>query len=344
MSGNWNVWGPLSLRASTGTNYSAPPLGIIPGNTTFGTTSYTVAGGNWRGSQTVTASDLKPETADVSNIGAIWQSEGFAPDHDFRLILDWFHIVTKDEIGTLAGFNQIADSIFTGPLVGGFRTANCSHPLIGRVTFSDTPSSPGGVCVQGSTTSDHFSTIRTVLGNAFGQKTAGFDIQAQYSLPFWEGDLTFDVTGTNVIKLLTTARVLDGFVVSAQDNRLGFSNFAAAANSGSEWRVNAYAAYRWKEHSLRLQMNYVSGVDDERGPFTPAGSTVGASTFGVYGKDWFSQDIFYNLDINDMMKLTVGIVNIGDRKPPFARQELSYDPLVGSPLGRTIEVGLKTNF
>jgi hypothetical protein len=38
------------------------------------------------------------------------------------------------------------------------------------------------------------------------------------------------------------------------------------------------------------------------------------------------------------------IVNIGDRKPPFARQELSYDPLVGSPLGRTFEIGVKKTF
>jgi iron complex outermembrane recepter protein len=344
VSGNWNVWGPLSLRASTGTNYATPPLGITPGRRTFGTTSYTVAGGNWRGNQTITATDLKAETADVSNIGAIWQSQGFTSDHDFRLIVDWFHIVTKDEIGTLAGFNQIADSIFTGPAVGGFRTANCSHPLIRRVTFSDTTSSPGGTCVQGSTTADHFSSISTVQGNAFGQKTAGFDVQAQYNLPFWQGDLTFDVTATRVTKLLTTARVLDGFVVLASDDRLGFSNFAAAANSASEWRANFYTAYRWDRHSVRFQMNYVSGVDDERGPFTPAGSTVGASTFGVNGKDWFSQDLFWNFDLTDTFKLTASVVNIGDRKPPFARQELSYDPLVGSPLGRTFELGIKKTF
>jgi iron complex outermembrane recepter protein len=344
VSGNWNVWGPLSIRGSVGTNYQTPPLGIIPGEISRGTTSYTVAGGNWRGSQTITASDLKPETADASNIGAIWQSQGIMSDHDFRLIVDYFKIETKDEIGTLAGFNQIADSIFTGAAVGGFRLANCSHPLIGRVTFNDSPTSPNGACVQGTTTANDFSSISTIQGNAFGQTTAGFDIQAQYSLPAFGGDLTFDLTGTKVTELTTSARTLDGFVVAAEDDRLGFSNFAAANNAGVEWRLNFYTAYAIDRHNLRLQFNYISGVDDERGPFTPPGSTFGVSTFGVKGDDWFTQDLYYNLDITDSLRLTASLVNIFDRKPPQARQELSYDPLIGSPLGRTFEIGVKQVF
>lgn len=344
VSGNWDVWGPISVRGSYGTNYQTPPLGITPGRSTNGTTSYTVANGNWRGSNTVTAADLSPETATASNIGVIWQSQGFAGDHDFRLIVDYFNIETKDEIGTLANFNQIASAIFTGPTVSGFASANCSHPLIGRVTFSDTPTSPGGACVQGQTNADNFSVISTVQGNAFGQTTAGYDIQAQYSLPLGGGDLILDATATRMTELMTSARVLDGVVVSASDNRLGFSNFAAANAAAPKWRATAYAAYKMDKHSVRLQFNYVSGVVDERGPFTPAGSTVGASRFGVDGKDWFSQDLYYNFDLSDTMRLSASIVNLLDRKPPFARQELAYDPLVGSPLGRTFEVSVKKTF
>jgi outer membrane receptor protein involved in Fe transport len=344
VSGNWDVWGPLSIRGSYGTNYQTPPLGITPGQITRGVTSYTAAGGNWRGNQTLTASGLKPETAKASNLGVVWQSQGFAADHDFRLIVDYFHIETEDEIALLAGFNQIADSIFTGALVGGFRLANCAHPLIGRVTFNDTTTSPGGVCVQGQTTANDFISISSVQGNAFGQKTSGYDIQARYSLPFGPGDLAFDVTATKMTELTTSARTLDGFTVLAADDRLGFLNFAAAAAAAPEWKGNAYASYKMGPHTFRLQFNYVSGVNDERGPFTPPGSTVGASTFGVEGKDWFSQDLYYNFDLTDTLRLSASIVNILDRKPPFAREELSYDPLIGSPLGRTIEIGVKKTF
>jgi iron complex outermembrane receptor protein len=344
VSGNWNVWGPLSLRGSYGTNYSTPPLGIIPGRIARGTSSYTVANGNWRGTETVTASDLRPETATAQNIGVIWQSEGLAADHDLRVIVDYFKIETEDEIALLASFNQIASAVFTGPLVNGFASANCSSPLIGRITFNDTPASPGGACLQGQTNADSFSSIASVQGNAFGQSTAGYDIQATYSLPLLSGDLIFDLTATKVTELTTTARFLDGFLVAPADDRLGFVNFGAAANAGPEWRTTFYTAYRSGPHTLRLQANYVSGVDDERGPFTPFGSPFGPSTFGVEGKDWFTQDLYYNYDLTDTLRLSASIVNIGDRKPPFARQELSYDPLVGNPLGRTFEIGVKKSF
>lgn len=343
ISGNWEVFGPLSLRGSYGTNYQTPPLGIIPGEISNVTRSYTAAGGNWRGGTILTRADLAPEEATAWNVGVIWQSQGIVQDHDFQFIVDYFDIETEGEIGELASHNQIADVIFTGAAVGGFRLANCAHPLIGRVTFNDVPQAPGGVCTQGQTTADHFSSISTEEGNAFGQTTAGIDIQTRYLMPFGPGDLTFDVTATRVLELETTERSLDGFVFPG-DDRLGFSNFSAVAFAAPEWRVNAYTSYRWDIHNLRLQFNYVSGVDDERGNFTPPGSPFGASTFGVNGKDWFSQDIYYTVDLPQEMTLNVSIVNALDRKPPFARQELSYDPRIGNPLGRTIEVGLKKEF
>jgi hypothetical protein len=38
------------------------------------------------------------------------------------------------------------------------------------------------------------------------------------------------------------------------------------------------------------------------------------------------------------------VVNITDKDPPAAREELGYDPLIGNPLGRTIEVSVKKTF
>ncbi|MBU6320651.1 MAG: TonB-dependent receptor, partial [Alphaproteobacteria bacterium] len=51
VSGKWDVWGPLSLRGSYGTNYQAPPVGVIPGEVNNAVRSYTIAGGNWLGAQ-----------------------------------------------------------------------------------------------------------------------------------------------------------------------------------------------------------------------------------------------------------------------------------------------------
>ncbi len=61
VSGKWDVWGPLSLRGSYGTNYAAPPANLVPGQVTNGVNSYTRVGGAWLGTQVVTkpASRLK---------------------------------------------------------------------------------------------------------------------------------------------------------------------------------------------------------------------------------------------------------------------------------------------
>lgn len=114
LAGKWDVSGPLSLRASYGTNYQAPPIDAVPGEVTVAARTYTAAANNWLVAQFVTDADLEPETAKAWNAGAIWQSQGFAPDHAFRLIVDRFDIETKDQIGQIADPNQIASLVFDG--------------------------------------------------------------------------------------------------------------------------------------------------------------------------------------------------------------------------------------
>ncbi|HWC29034.1 MAG TPA: TonB-dependent receptor, partial [Dehalococcoidia bacterium] len=43
VSGKWDVFGPFSIRGSYGTNYQAPPVGVIPGEITNAVRSYTIA-------------------------------------------------------------------------------------------------------------------------------------------------------------------------------------------------------------------------------------------------------------------------------------------------------------
>ncbi|MBI1340879.1 TonB-dependent receptor plug domain-containing protein [bacterium] len=334
ISGKWDVFGPISLRGSYGTNYSTPPLGIIPGRVENLVRSYDRANRNWKAFQRTTAAGLQPETATAWNAGAIWQSQGIASDHDFQFIVDYFDIQTEDEIGELADHNQILAATTLSTTINGFNVMNCAAPLISLVSFNQHGPNNLTTCQQGVTTSDNFSVIRSVLGNAFGQTTKGLDIQARYSMPVGAGDLTFDVTGTRVTEQTTSQRTINGVVVSQSDDRLGNLNFSTVGVAVPEWRVNAYSAYRWGPHILRLQLNYVSAVTDERAGIQ----------YGENGEDWVTGDIYYNLDITEDMRLSLSIANIFDQDPPPAQVELGYDPRTGSPLGRTIEVGLRKTF
>ncbi|RYZ02883.1 MAG: TonB-dependent receptor, partial [Alphaproteobacteria bacterium] len=290
VSGKWDVWGPLSIRGSYGTNYQAPPAGLIPGDIANGVNSFTRASGAWLGAQTVTRADIVPETATAANMGVIWQSQGFAADHDLRVIVDYFDIETEDELGLLASANDIAAGVFRygasaaglanptdanafadrqGTTLSGATAVNngtayadCSHPLVasGRVLFN------GGGCTQGTTQANALNSIRTDYGNGPGQHIAGFDVQINYTLPIAGGDLTLGLTATQVTKDENSASTIDGFEIKPIDDRLGDLNFATVGDASPELRGNIFANYRMDQHNFRLTMQYISGVDDERGP------------------------------------------------------------------------------
>ena len=362
VSGQWTATDNMSFRGSYGTNYQAPGAGIIPGEVANGTNSYTIAAGNWRGAQTVTQSGIQPEEATVWSAGAIWQSEGFTAGSDFRFIVDYFNIETENELGLLASANQIASAVFSIPPSGsgsvptnGTALADCSHPLAGRVVFN-------GSCVQGVTTAADFAQVRTDFGNGPGQLTAGFDIQTEYNLPAFSGDLSFRANATKINKFRYTATVLDGYTIDPGADRLGFLNFATIANAVSEWRGSLTANYMQGDQNYRLTAQYIKGVKDDRyfnadgsrvgdAALTPNGRQPGTTTpfgpslYGVYGEDWISLDFHYTMDLVRWdATLNASVVNIADEMPPESRQELGYDPRIGSPLGRTFEIGLTKRF
>ncbi|MBI1359087.1 MAG: TonB-dependent receptor plug domain-containing protein [Alphaproteobacteria bacterium] len=346
VSGKWDVWGPISIRGSYGTNYQAPPAGLIPGNINNGVNSYTKTGGLWLGAATQTQASIVPETAKSQNIGVIWQSRGITSDSDFRLIVDYFDIQTENEIGLLASVNDIAAIVFPGANAT-TTLADCSSPLISRVRFN------GGACVQGVTTAGDFSTIRTDYGNGPGQHVAGYDIQATYSFPLLSGTMTFDATATRTVLDKVGPKTLDGYALDQGSNQLGLLNFATIANASSEWRANANANYNIGKHNFRLVANYISGVTDQRGCITPSGyqpntgSTLvpyGQTCWGVNGTDWLTFDFHYNFDLTDTLRLSASIDNLLDADPPHAREELGYDPRIGNPLGRTIDISIKKTF
>lgn len=343
VAGKYHIIGPLSIRGSYNTNFTAPPPGLVPGRITNGTLSYTKTGGLWLGSQTVTQSSIQPETAKVWSSGLVWDSRGFQETHRLRLNIDYYDIQTENEIGLLATVNDIASVVFPG--ANSVTTlADCSNPLAARVSWNT------GTCIQGVSNAGSFSSIRTDFGNGPGQHQSGFDVQATYTFPALGGDMTLDLTGTKVTKYFVGKNVLDGYAINNGDNKLGTLNFSTIAAASPEYRATLFLNYARDKHNFRAVLNYTSGVTDERGPVTPAGFQPGTTTpfaptyYGVNGQDWISLDLHYSYDLFADLKLTGSIENVFDRNPPAAREELGYDPLMGSPLGRTFQIAIKKTF
>ncbi len=327
VAGRWNIWGPLSLRGSYGTNYQSPPVGVLPGQVTIAARTYTVAASNWLAAQFITDTNLEPETARTSNLGLIWQSQGLRPDHEFSFILDYFDIETEDQIGQIADPNQIASLVFNGP-GGTITTCNPSQqPLLNRITFN-------AGCTVGMSGVGSFSMVTTLFGNGPGQTTNGFDLQTSYVMPIWRGTFSADLTATKITELKTGPTQLDGVTVSTGDDRLGYLNFATFGQSAPEWRANLGLNYNQDRHNLRLGVNYVSAVEDERP----------GVQYGEFGEEWVTADVTYRFELSEDTVFTATVANIFDRDPPPAQEEFGYDPWTANPLGRTIEVGVKKTF
>lgn len=327
LAGKWNVWGPLSLRGSYGTNYQAPPLSAVPGAVTVAARTYTAAAGNWLGAQFITDANLKPETATTKNFGVIWESDGFAAGHRFQAIVDYFDIRTEDKIDQVADPNQIASLVFNGP---GNTITTCDpsvQPLLNRVTFN-------AGCTVGMSGVGTFSSISTRYGNGPGQTTNGIDLQSRYDMPVGPGDLSLGLNATRITELKTGPTLLDGVIVSVGDDRLGNLNFATFAQAAPEWRANFDANYRFDRHNMRVGVNYVSAVKDERP----------GVQYGEDGEDFITVDLTYRFEFNEGLALSATVANALDRDPPSAQEEFGYDPWTANPLGRTAEIGLRMSF
>ncbi len=332
VSGKWDIWGPISIRGSYGTNYQAPPVGLRPGEITNGVVNYALAGNAWLPAITETRSGVVPATATAWNAGVIWQSEGFAQDHSFRFIVDYFDIETEGEFRTLATHNQILQAVWS--LTDSYD--QCTHPLASRVTYLATATNPTAGCAGAvrANLQNELQGVKTEFGNGPGVLTSGIDYQTDYSMPFGPGDLTVGATATQILELEDTAVVLDGFTLLTGAQRVGELNFAGAAVAAPEWSVNAFSSYRMGPHTLRLGASWRSAVVDERA----------GVQYGENGEDPIFIDLYYLFDITDTLRLSASVENLFDRDPPKHQIEYGYDARLGSPLGRTFEIGIKQVF
>jgi iron complex outermembrane recepter protein len=88
-----------------------------------------------------------------------------------------------------------------------------------------------------------------------------------------------------------------------------------------------------------------STLEQQRNIFAPRPSTGGvALTKGRHIDAYVVQDLNYVVQLREQLTVSASITNLTDEGPPFARNELSYDPTTASPIGRAIEIGIRKKF
>ncbi|MBX3706066.1 MAG: TonB-dependent receptor [Pseudomonadales bacterium] len=333
LSLRWQATDWLAFRGSAGTTFRGPtPLNKSLRAT--GLQGVSAAGGAFKAIDNRGDPGLQPETADTMSLGAILQFERF------EAIVDYWNYKFEDQITTVP-YDSIGNAVGNGPGNGG-QLANCNHPLRDLVVFSN-----NNTCEQGVTLGGDIQRISTFVINGSEVEISGFDIGLKYDFgDVFNGQLTAGFDTTLITKYDVEGLNWRGVQVFNDYDAKGFANQKRFPGMISEMRAIANLNYSYGPVNARYEVRYVEGVTDDRGP-TVTRNAAGVEvpvTFGLKVDDYYLHNLHFNWNAPWDTIVTLSIANLFDEDPPEVRHELSYDPYIGDPLGRTWKLGVKKTF
>ena len=75
------------------------------------------------------------------------------------------------------------------------------------------------------------------------------------------------------------------------------------------------------------------------------GALAGAAvTAGKQIDSFTTVDLAWNVALPGDTTLSLAVLNLADRDPPFARLDQNFDPFTASPLGRVVKIGFSQQF
>ncbi|WP_293457189.1 TonB-dependent receptor [Phenylobacterium sp.] len=343
----WQIVDAFALRGSVGTTFRGPTPGNRSSNAVTGLSGIQAAGNNFKSVDFTGNPAVGPEKAFTYNVGAIFQTGGL------RVIADYWHFNIKDQITTVPA-QIVATAV--GGVGNGTQFVNCGSALRGLITFNNNDS-----CVQGVTVGNDIQRVRSDTVNGPRIKVSGIDGSIDYKMrDVAGGDLTVGGSFSRLVKYDIGDFKLNGVFVSAAYSALGYTNYDRFPGTVSKLRGAAYAEYARGDHNLRLDLTYIGGATDNRGPTTVqtgassncnvANAQAGVATncqltsLGLKVKSFYTLDLTYRLQLPWDTTVTATVFNIFDRDPSAARLEAGYDPFIGNPYGRTFKVGVRKKF
>jgi len=327
----------LTLRGSVGTTFRGPTSANVDPNTT---TTLQNVGGTFRAVRTSGNPSLTPEKATTFNFGVIVKAGGF------RSSLDYWNFDFKKAIGV----EPIAGIVNTMFLNG--TNARCADPtyaaLKTRFFFGGAtcdgiiPSpSPGSIGLPNVTRLD----VRYINGSEV--KTSGLDFAAQFDFDAVGGQMGIGVNATYVLKYDVGSIIVEGVEVQARQNMVGFLNYQTSAYPLPKLKGNLFAEYTLGINNIRWQVNYIDHYEDQRTTEFGLNSPTNAGFANTFGKTIPSttlHSIYYQAKLPTNLSINLSVENVFNKDPSFARLDLDYDPFTGSPLGRTVKLGIQQKF
>ncbi|MES2896193.1 MAG: TonB-dependent receptor [Pseudomonadota bacterium] len=329
----WQLTPAFALRGSVGTTFRGPTPANRSSNSVTGLSAILAAGNNFKSVDFAGNPSIGPEKATTFNIGGIFEA------YDFRVIVDYWNFKIEDQITTVPA-QIVATAV--GGVGSGTQFVNCGSALRSLITFNN-----NNACVQGVTIGNDIQRVKSDTVNGPEMKIAGIDVSIDYrNADVWGGNFATGVSVSHLLKYDVAEFSVGGALVSKAYEALGYTNYDRFPGTVSRFRGNAYAEYGMGAHNLRADLTYVDGAVDNRAPISVQNSTGALQliTIGKRVKDFYTLDLNYRLQLPWDTTVTASVFNLFDRDPSAARLEVTYDPFIGNPYGRTFKVGVRKKF
>ncbi|HVR92047.1 MAG TPA: TonB-dependent receptor [Novosphingobium sp.] len=315
----------LAIRGGAGSTFRGPPAQNLSGNAT----TLQVIGSSFRAVDINGNPDLAPEKAKTYSAGVIVDTGGL------KASVDYFRY---DFTGPIEG--EPVQGIVTA-LFGATGSANCGNAaymlLQQRFTFTAAGCGIGNV-----------TRLRTQAINSANVSTSGIDFQASFSQDLGSVRATIGGSGTYVINYKVKDITVEGIVVQPAFDAVGLLNYQTSAYPLPRLKGSAYVEGDFGASSLRFQVNHIAGYTDQRGAGTFGPNNSGLAGASVTtGKDiraFDTVDGTFRTVLGTGTTLSLSVLNIFDKDPPFARLDFNYDPFTATPLGRNVKLAISQKF
>ena len=340
------IWRPIDTitgRASFGSSFRVASLQQLFGSLTtvhnmndFGDVAYKAAitDGN---------SSLKPETADMFNLGLSWIPEGRL--EGLQVDLDYYDYEYEDIIGR-EGYKGILDAD-----VAALQTAMDAGGITRIEAIAAGAGNRDQVVRNGQGTAVRVLPNFLNLSNA---TISGLDLQTSYSFDTQYGAFKVGVQGNYGFEydIETGTSTYDG---------LGFynaSNPVAPRRPHPEFKVNTSLNWSMADHNAFLAIRHVDGYEKKTLTGTDGfwrattslalGSSAADSFYDASIDSWTTADIQYTYNLGEFSymnsgAITIGAKNLTNEEPPWVPYITSYDPVNHDPRGRMWYVRLSAS-
>lgn len=269
-------------------------------------------------------SDVGEETSDTFTAGVVIQPS-FIPR--LNIAIDYFNISVNDTIGTRFGGMNTALALC-------FNTAqNLTDPTCQIFAGRRNPTNGAlGLTAGGQNAS-------LVQDNVGKLETAGIDLQVDYSLPLFEGELRFFYLGTWLDKFRNTPVALLPLNENIVEGTYGLPDY----------RHNVRVTYTQGPVTASVRWRYEGATEDFRVGNTFDGTNRipnNALPLRSIGA-WNYFDLTLSADVGENLTITGGVNNLFDKQPPVLgaqAEQANTRPSFFDVLGRDFFIGANFRF